>query len=150
MPVTVTVVDPEDAERSGAATMSQEHDSEPYVDDVGQRLTVAEAKLYDDVVLVAVGGDLNIGTTGEFHRRLSEIVAEHPAERLELDLSALDFCDLAGLRAMLTLEQTGTTTARQARIVVAARCFDLLLDLCRTPAVLGYAPPPPLPHRDGG
>lgn len=120
--------------------MSTDHDSEPYLREAEQRLTVTEVGLRRDAVRVAVTGELDIGTAAALHQRLSEILDRHPGQRLELDLSALDFCDVAGLRALDDFDQTSAQARCQVRIAAAGYCFDLLLKLCATPTVLGYTP----------
>lgn len=112
--------------------------SGPGVDEIGQRLSVDQVGLYGDAVRVTVTGDLDVTTVAVFHRRLSGILGGRPALCLELDLSGLEFCDLAGLRALETLGRT----ANRVRIVAAGPALDLLLTLSRTTTLLGHTPPP--------
>ncbi|MEU4419977.1 STAS domain-containing protein [Actinoplanes sp. NPDC024001] len=128
--------------------MSAGHDSESDLDQAEQRLTVAVVGPRSDVVCVAVTGELDVSTAVAFHRRLSEILDGRPDQRLELDLSALAFCDLTGLRALHALGPTNGQPRCQIRIATAGPSLDLLLDLCQTPTILGYTPPPA--HRDAG
>src|SRR5690348_8302974 len=122
--------------------MSTEHDNGPSLDEVEHRLTVAEVGLRGDVVCVAVTGELDIGTAAVLQRRLSEILDGRPGHGLEFDLSALEFCDLTGLRALDALDQPSAHGWRHARIATASPALDLLLDLCQTSRFLGYTPAP--------
>jgi anti-anti-sigma factor len=127
--------------------MSTKPDSGPYVDDSERRLSVVEVGLLRDAVRVAVTGELDMGTAAMLHQRLSEILGDRHARCLELDLSALEFCDLTGLRALDALAQPSSPAWPQVRIVTAGPALDLLLGLCRIPALLHYVPPSA--HRDG-
>ncbi|MEU4557501.1 STAS domain-containing protein [Actinoplanes sp. NPDC023936] len=127
--------------------MSNENAGWPDADEVERRLTVTEVGVRQDVVRVAVTGELDMGTAAVLHRRLCEIRGARPAGRLELDLSALGFCDLTGLRALDALGRASSPAWCQVHIVAAGPSLDLLLDLCRMPRLLGYIPPSA--HRDG-
>jgi len=115
--------------------------AEQYAAGAEPRLTVTEALLAPGTVLITVTGDLDIATTPTLQRRMCEIRAARPDRSLQLDLSGLLFCDLAGLRALHALDQVDAEERRRVRITVAARCLDVLLHLCRVSAVLGYTPP---------
>ncbi|MBB2948856.1 anti-anti-sigma factor [Actinoplanes lutulentus] len=122
--------------------MSTEYDSEPYVEEVELRLTVTEAGSRCDAVVVEVAGELDIGTTAIFHGLLSAILDGRSGQPLELDLTGLEFCDLSGLRALHALGSAEVQQRNRVRIAAAGSALDLLLNLCRIPAILGYVPEP--------
>ncbi|MDI6104340.1 STAS domain-containing protein [Actinoplanes sp. NEAU-A12] len=123
--------------------MSTTPGTKPYLDEADQRLTVTETGRRRDVVRVAVTGDLDIATTALFHRRLSNILDNHlDGQPLELDLSALVFCDLTGLRALHTLGRAYGQAQRRVQITTAGPALDVLLGLCQTSTILGYTPTP--------
>ncbi|WP_328460963.1 STAS domain-containing protein [Actinoplanes sp. NBC_00393] len=111
------------------------------LDVASRRIAVTEIEPRSDAVLIAVTGDLDIGTKATFHRRLSEILDGRDGQRLELDLSALVFCDLTGLRGLHALGRACLQSGRQVRITTAGPCLNELLRLCRTPVLLDYASP---------
>ncbi|WP_328479075.1 STAS domain-containing protein [Actinoplanes sp. NBC_00393] len=105
------------------------------------RIAVTEVRLYDGAVLVAVTGELDIGTTATFHYQLSEILDGCDGQRLDLDLSALDFCDLSGLRALHALGRACAQDRCPVRITTAGPALNVLLHLTQTPTLLDYTPP---------
>ncbi|GAA2914574.1 hypothetical protein Acy02nite_17280 [Actinoplanes cyaneus] len=109
--------------------------------DHDQRLTLTGIRLPGGALRVVVTGELDIGTAAAFQERLSEILDGCPDQHVELDLAALDFCDLSGLRALHAVGRVAAEQRRPVRITVAGSCLDVLLNLCRTSAVLGYSPP---------
>ena len=128
--------------------MNTGHDSAPHGGQVEPCLVVAEVGLRSDAVVVAVTGELDAATAAAFERRLAEILDGRPGRRVELDLSALEFCDLTGLRALHALGVADGEAPQQIRIIAAGPSLEVLLELCQIPAVLGYAPPAP-PHDAG-
>lgn len=126
--------------------MSRYPSDERHTDEATSRIAVTEVPRRAGSVLVAVTGDLDIGTTDTFDRRLSEILAGRSDHLLELDLSALEFCDLIGLRALCAWGQARAENRQRIRITAAGPALDLLLHFCRIPALLDHVPQ--LTHRE--
>lgn len=84
-------------------------------------------------VLLVVTGDLDIATVATFDRQVRAVLGSHHINRLDFDLSGVEFCDLAGVRALQGLSQNTAT----ARIIAAGACLDVLLGLCRLDTLLG-------------
>ncbi|GLY98454.1 STAS domain-containing protein [Actinoplanes sp. NBRC 103695] len=89
---------------------------------------------------VTVTGDLDFCTASTFQRQIRGLLDGRYGGSLELDFSRLDFCDLAGWRAVHAVVETAATMRYQTRITAAAPCLDAVLRLCQIPAFLGYTP----------
>lgn len=126
--------------------MRTESDTEQHTAEAGPRLTVTASLPARGAVLITITGELDIATAPTLRRRMSEIRAAQPDQPLHLDLSDLLFCDLAGLRALHALDLPGAAGRHPVRITASGRCVDVLLKLCRAPAILGYTPPANHPH----
>lgn len=90
---------------------------------------------------VTVAGELDFSTAPAFQRQIRGLLDGEQGGGLELDLSRLDFCDLAGWRAVQAVAEAAGTMRRRTRITAGAPCLDLLLQLCHVPVFLGYRPP---------
>ncbi|MFC6566711.1 STAS domain-containing protein [Actinoplanes utahensis] len=105
-------------------------------------VTATTTELVPGVVRVRAVGDLDAATVPVFRSRLSALLTdEGGGERVELDLSGIDFCDVAGLRALQAVGDAAQAQ-RPARITAAGPWLDVLLRLCPIPRLLDYAPPP--------
>lgn len=108
------------------------------MDRTAQRITIVGAAGPDGSLTIAVSGDLAVETAPTFLRHLDEFRRNHPGAPLNLDLSAVRFCDLTGLRALHT-----TGVQYQARIIAASDVINTLLKICQIPTLLDYTPPRP-------
>lgn len=90
---------------------------------------------------VTVTGDLDFCTVSTFRRQICGLLDGQYGGNLELDFSRLDFCDLAGWRAVHAVVETAATMRYRTRITAAAPCVDAVLRLCQIPVFLGYTPP---------
>jgi anti-anti-sigma factor len=90
--------------------------------------------------IVMVVGELAFDTVPIFRRRVAAILDGGQGAPLELDLSAVEFCDAAALTALLSVADTAAEEQLEVRITVASSCFDVLLELCQIPGFLGYTP----------
>lgn len=95
---------------------------------------------------VMVVGELAFDTVSIFRRRVAAILYGGQGAPLELDLSAVEFCDAAGLTALQSVADTAAEVQPRMRITAASSCFDVLLGLCQIPGLLGYTPS----RRSGG
>jgi len=96
---------------------------------------------------VAVDGVVRVKVTGELARPLDSAAAaqlmallDQPGPVLELDLSGLRFCDVAGLRILLRLQQGAIAAGGLARVVAATPVVRLLLEVTETASLFGYPP----------
>jgi anti-sigma B factor antagonist len=69
-----------------------------------------------DVAVVRASGELDLATASQLVRAIG-LAADGPHPRVLVDLSALEFCDSAGLRALLGAARE--VEARAGRLVVA-------------------------------
>ena len=106
----------------------------------GPRITIINARRPAGSRTVVVAGELEIGTVPAFQEQIHAILRSVQGEQLNLDLSTLEFCDLAGLRALQALESTAVENAYRLRVTAAAPCLDVILELCQISAMLGYMP----------
>jgi len=83
------------------------------------------------VVRIAVGGEIDLSTADELQRVLSDrIGAADAGERVEADLSGVEFCAAVGARVLV--EATRAARARGVELVLHPRsaAIDLVLDIC--------------------
>ncbi len=91
-------------------------------------LTVVR-ELDDGVAVVRASGELDLATAPQLVRAIS-LAAEGRRPRVLVDLAAVEFCDSAGLRALLGAARE--VEARAGRLVVAVEpggVVERLLDL---------------------
>jgi anti-sigma B factor antagonist len=69
-----------------------------------------------DAYVVAVSGELDIAGTDELRRELAR-GEDHPAGRIVLDLSALQFMDSAGLAVLLEAQQRAQTNGHRLTLL---------------------------------
>ena len=112
------------------------------MDAVTPRITISDARLPSGALAVTVTGDLDIGTAPTFHRQICGLLDDGCREHLELDLSLLDFCDIAGMRAIHEVAEAAAERQRQTWITASAPSLDTVLKLCGIPILLGHVPPP--------
>ena len=82
----------------------------------------------DERVVVRVGGEVDTATGEALQRELLAIVRVRP-RHLGLDLSAVDFLDSSGLRALLVVQQAVVSRGRQVRVVGSTPMIDRLLEI---------------------
>jgi len=68
--------------------------------------------------ILAVTGQLDLGSSGEFGGAVGDLIAATPGLRLILDMSALTWWDSSGLAALVTAQQR-ISHDRSARMIVA-------------------------------
>jgi len=107
----------------------------------GTDVRVTVAPLAGNVVSVAVSGELARPVGAAVAGRLTEVL-DKPAPAVELDLSGLRFCDIAGLRLLLELRERAVADGRQVRVVKASDAVRTLMRLTDTAALFGYPPAP--------
>jgi anti-sigma B factor antagonist len=96
--------------------------------------------------IVRARGELDLATAGLLVRAIGK-AAEAPRPRVLVDLAEVDFCDSAGLRALLGAARE--IEARAGRMVVAAvpdSAVDRLLDLVGLREFLRVMPPEDARH----
>jgi anti-anti-sigma factor len=99
-------------------------------------LTVTVEYVAPGEVLARVDGELDIRTTTPMLRALGGLLGDDSLELIRLDLSGVEFCDHAGLRALHTLETTAG--AGRVSIVAAHPSVDMILRLCGLTTFLGH------------
>jgi anti-sigma B factor antagonist len=91
-----------------------------------------------DGTVVAMRGELDIGTAPELRATLMEAIEQHPGERLIADLEGLEFIDSAGLGILiggrkraqaeggdLVLVSTGRNVAKILELTGLTRVFEI-------------------------
>jgi anti-anti-sigma factor len=94
-----------------------------------------------NVLPVAVSGELARPVDPAVAGRLTEVLDE-PAPVVELDLSGVRFCDVAGLRLLLDLRERAVARGRLLRVVTASDAVRTLMRLTDTAALFDYPPAP--------
>ena len=89
---------------------------------------------------VMVVGELVFDTVPIFRRRVAAIRDGGRGAPVDLDMSAVEFCDAAGLRALQSVADTAAEVQLEVRITAASSCLDVLLKLCQISRLLGYTP----------
>ena len=102
-------------------------------------LTIIDSRLPSGTQRITLTGELDRTSAPTLQQWLRDAFDHHPGTPLELDLSALEFCDLAGLRTLQAVEQAATAAHCLAQIVAAATCVDVLMQCSQTPDLLGYS-----------
>ncbi|WP_411103037.1 STAS domain-containing protein [Streptomyces sp. cmx-4-9] len=74
---------------------------------------------------------------------------EASASGLDLDLSALTFCDSAGVHLLLDLDRQAATTEKTLVLDAVPAQLGRLLDITGTLHTFTIRPAQPAPHRDG-
>jgi anti-anti-sigma factor len=110
--------------------------------DTATPVTISGRRHPGGTVTVTVYGYLDFSTASTFHWQICELLEGQCGGSLELDLSDLDFCDIAGWRAIHAMAETAGKMRYRTRIIGPAPCLDTLLQLCDIPVFLGYTPPP--------
>lgn len=103
--------------------------------DQQEDLTVTVERTGPGELLATVAGELDIRTAAPMLRTLGRLVGGG-LELIRLDLSGVEFCDHAGLRALNTLEMTAG--AGRVCIVAAHPSVDMILRLCGLTTFLGH------------
>ena len=92
--------------------------------------------------MVRARGELDLATAGLLVRAISTAAADIPRPRVLVDLAEVEFCDSAGLRALLGAARE--IEARAGRMVVAVvpgSAVDRLLELVGLREFLRVLPP---------
>jgi anti-anti-sigma factor len=79
-------------------------------------------------IIVAVSGELDVGTEQPLQRVLLRIMSEHSA-RIFLDLSGVSFLDCAGLRALLTTRRRAELRGGFVRPIAVSAAVVRIADL---------------------
>jgi anti-anti-sigma regulatory factor len=108
--------------------------------DTASPLTISDTRHPCGTLTVMVNGELDFNTAPIFHWRICGLLEGQYGGSLELDLSGLDFCDLAGWRAVHAVAETAAEVWYRTSITAAAPCLDAFLRLCDIPEFLGYTP----------
>ncbi|BAL92211.1 hypothetical protein AMIS_69910 [Actinoplanes missouriensis 431] len=105
----------------------------------GVAITVTTVPATGDAVLVVLDGELAVPLEIDVTERLTAVL-DQPARVLNLDLTGLRFCDLAGLRSLLHLRERAVAADRVVRVVAASSAVRLLMQVTDTSALFGYSP----------
>jgi anti-anti-sigma factor len=103
-------------------------------------LVATEAR--SGMVRVAVSGDLDYNTAEQFRAGLLVLLERVPVSVLDLDLSAVGFCDCAGLNALLAAFEAATLVGCRFTISAATPGTAWLLERTGLGPHLGYTPEP--------
>ncbi|MFJ9442410.1 STAS domain-containing protein [Kitasatospora sp. NPDC101235] len=109
----------------------------------------AETGPYRDTVLVSLVGELDMATGPLVTDAVSRALAAGPS-RLDLDVSALTFCDASGLRALLQARRASGLRHVEFRLVGVRPGLRRVLALLRaTDLLLPEPAPAPVGNRTG-
>jgi stage II sporulation protein AA (anti-sigma F factor antagonist) len=94
-----------------------------------EALTIAVSRPADGVVLVALGGEVDILSVGDLKRCVADLESSMPAH-VVFDLSGLSFIDSSGINALVqsvrAIELEGGTGVLAAPSVEARRVFEII------------------------
>jgi anti-anti-sigma factor len=83
-----------------------------------------------DVARITVAGDVDWDSAEELRTALTvALAAQPPPARLEVDMTAVDFCDSAGLRALIAAWKQGTDQGTTLTVVAASTQVTGLLQI---------------------
>jgi anti-sigma B factor antagonist len=68
-------------------------------------LTIRPRAQHEGEVTLAVVGEIDAGTAGTFRRSVLEVIANADVSTVTLDMSAVDFVDSTGVKALLECRQ---------------------------------------------
>lgn len=77
---------------------------------------VTTATTTDDVLVVAVRGELDLATETELVNAFTAHVTAHSKDQVVLDLSEVSFIDSSGLRALLLCRRSATEHSKTLRL----------------------------------
>ncbi|WP_051837972.1 STAS domain-containing protein [Streptomyces sp. NRRL WC-3742] len=100
------------------------------------------------VVTVTVAGEIDHCNADRVERALENAVTEH-GTTVEVDLSAVTFCDCGGLNALLRARQHAMAAGRRLRVRAASRQVVRLCELTDTRALLADSISPDDPRASG-
>jgi anti-anti-sigma factor len=89
----------------------------------------------DDVVVVAVAGDLCTAGVPMLHGRIEELVLQYPARTVLLDLSRVDFADARAVTMLVQIDRLCRTSGSDLEITATGRALGRVLDLCGWPVI---------------
>jgi anti-anti-sigma factor len=83
------------------------------------------------VVRIVVGGEVDLSNADELQRVLGDqVVAADAGERVEVDLSAVEFCAAVGARVLVEATRRARTRGVQLRLEPRSAAINLVLDIC--------------------
>jgi anti-sigma B factor antagonist len=98
------------------------------VSDLGPQAWVTVHPPVDGVILVVVAGELARPVDATVTEQLMGSL-DQPGHLLCLDLSQLSFCDLAGLRALISFQDRAGARGLRVRVVAISDAARMLADL---------------------
>jgi anti-anti-sigma factor len=101
-------------------------------------LRIATSRTAPTVLSLAIGGDLDVVTADELRSRLIGMLDGDRPTLIDLDLSAVGFCDLLGLAALLTFRVAATSVGCRVVISCAALGTGWLLGATEVGELFGY------------
>ncbi|WP_328463351.1 STAS domain-containing protein [Actinoplanes sp. NBC_00393] len=98
------------------------------VSDLGPEAWVTVHPPVDGVILVVVAGELTRPVDATVIEQLMGAL-DQPGHLLRLDLSQLSFCDLAGLRMLISFQERAGARGVRVRVVAISEAARMLADL---------------------
>jgi anti-sigma B factor antagonist len=89
----------------------------------------------DAATVIAAAGELDLGEVGELRER---ILRAFDSGAVVLDLSAVSFCDSAGLRTLLEVHHAALNRAASFRIASPSSAVTRVLELAGVDAVVPF------------
>jgi len=134
----MTGLNPEPEDEAG------QHEGHPSAAPLRSRRPVLEAVPVDsgDQVILVLVGDLDMSTDGVLRQAVADALGRHPAS-LALDVSALSFCDVRGLRALRWTLTRARAERSAVRILAANDQLRHLFILAGARDLLAVAKPHP-------
>lgn len=88
----------------------------------------------DDVVVIAVAGEICTAGAPELLARIEELVLEFPARTVMLDLSRVGFADARAVTLLVRLDRACCESGSELSVTATSPAVDRVLRLCGWPA----------------
>jgi anti-anti-sigma factor len=97
------------------------------------QVVLTRTTIDDTTISLAVDGELDMATVGQFDRAVHAILTEPGLARLELDFRSLEFISTGGIYALVAAQQT----AQRANIALTVdNCPDAVRQVLQTTGLL--------------
>ena len=91
-------------------------------------LTIERSHLADTWTAIAVGGEIDIATVGEFEKAVESVLQDGNVN-LVIDLTGASFMDSTGLKSLVTFDRKFYESGRSFAIAVTSGPISRLIDL---------------------
>jgi len=113
---------------------------EPAPDDL-PRLNIAMS-VEPSGARMALSGDLEYATVGDFEGAMARMASDHPASDLTVDLQHLDFLDSSGVGALISASSAAGLRGVTLRCIRGSQNIQRPLEVAGVDRILEFSDPP--------